>query len=133
MIGMKRILRVKWLAFWFALVIIMGLSGCEKSEPLPVEVQIEFSADRTTIQPGECARLTWRVEGGFGVYDAPQPWGPWTTAFFAKRWDVGPGETSSFPTKWISRDGRTIHLVFSGDDHFSVRKATLEITQSPDK
>ena len=74
-----------------------------------------------------------RFEGGFGVYDAPEPWGPWTTAFFTKRWDVGPGETSSFPTKWISRDGRTMHLVFSGDDHFSVRRATLEIAQSPNR
>jgi len=66
-----------------------------------------------------------RFEGGFGVYDAPEPWGPWTTVFFTEAWDVGPGETSSIPTKWISNDGRTIHLVFSGDDHFSVRRATL--------
>jgi hypothetical protein len=66
-----------------------------------------------------------RFEGGFGIYDSPEPWGPWTTVFFAEAWDVGPGETSSIPTKWISDNGRTIHLVFSGDDHFSVRKATL--------
>jgi hypothetical protein len=66
-----------------------------------------------------------RFEGGFGIYDAPEPWGPWTTAFFTEAWDVGPGETSSIPTKWISNDGRTVHLVFSGDDHFSVRQATL--------
>lgn len=38
-------------------------------------------------------------------------------------WDTGPGETSSFPTKWISADGRTAHLVCSGNDHFSVREA----------
>ena len=67
MIGKKRILRSIWLVFALALAIIMGISGCEKSEPPPVEVQIEFGADRTTIQPGECAHLTWRVEGGFGV------------------------------------------------------------------
>jgi CubicO group peptidase (beta-lactamase class C family) len=68
-----------------------------------------------------------RFEGGFAIYDAPEPWGPWTTAFFTEAWDVGPGETSSIPTKWISDDGRTIHLVFSGDDHFSVRRATLNL------
>lgn len=68
-----------------------------------------------------------RFHGGFGVYDAPNPWGPWTTAFFTDNWDVGPGETNSFPTKWMSADGRTAHLVFSGDDHFSVRKATFEL------
>jgi CubicO group peptidase (beta-lactamase class C family) len=66
-----------------------------------------------------------RFRGGFGVYDAPEPWGPWTTVYFTNEWDVGPGETSSFPTKWMSADGRTLHLVFSGADAFSVRKATL--------
>ena len=67
-----------------------------------------------------------RFGGGFAIYDAPEPWGPWTTVFFTERWDVGPGETSSIPTKWISDDGRTIHLVFSGDDHFSVRRGVLK-------
>ena len=66
-----------------------------------------------------------RFRGGFGIYDAPEPWGPWTTAYFTENWDVGPGETSSLPTKWMSADGRTVHLVFSGDDCFSVRRATL--------
>jgi hypothetical protein len=71
--------------------------------------------------PGNDARFG----GGFGVYDAPEPWGPWTTVYFTEHWDVGPGESSSFPTKWMSADGRTVHLVFSGDDSFSVRKALL--------
>jgi hypothetical protein len=66
-----------------------------------------------------------RFQGGFGVYDAPEPWGPWTTAFYTEAWDVGPGETSSFPTKWMDPDGSRLHLVFSGDDSFSVREATL--------
>ncbi|MCD6364492.1 MAG: DUF4185 domain-containing protein, partial [Planctomycetes bacterium] len=66
-----------------------------------------------------------RFEGGLGVYDAPEPWGPWTTVYYTECWDVGPGETGSFPTKWMSEDGKTIYLVFSGDDAFSVRKATL--------
>ncbi len=72
--------------------------------------------------PGDDARF----QGGFGIYDAPEPWGPWTTVYYTERWDVGPGETSSIPTKWMSADGATIHLVFSGDDAFSVRRATLE-------
>ncbi|MFZ5830449.1 MAG: hypothetical protein ACOY3P_10190 [Planctomycetota bacterium] len=73
--------------------------------------------------PGEDPRKS----GGFGIYDAPEPWGPWTTAYFADPWDVGPGETSSLPTKWMSADGATVHLVFSGDDHFSVRKGTIRL------
>jgi CubicO group peptidase (beta-lactamase class C family) len=68
-----------------------------------------------------------RFRGGFGIYDAPEPWSPWTTAFFTEEWDVGPGETCSLPTKWMSADGRTIHLVFSGDDCFSVRRAELTL------
>jgi len=68
-----------------------------------------------------------RFSGGFGVYDAPEPWGPWTTIHYTELWDVGPGETGCFPTKWMSDDGRTVYLVFSGDDDFSVRKATLTV------
>ncbi len=70
-----------------------------------------------------------RFQGGFGVYDAREPWGPWTTVFYTEEWDAGPGETNSFPTKWISDDGKTCYLVFSGDDHFSVRKATLKVKE----
>jgi hypothetical protein len=62
-----------------------------------------------------------RFAGGFGIYDAPEPWGPWTTVFFTDSWDTGPGETSSLPTKWMSPDGQTVHLVFSGDDALSIR------------
>jgi hypothetical protein len=48
--------------------------------------------------------------------------------YFTEKWDIGPGETASFPTKWMSADGRTLHLVFSGDDHFCVRKAILTVS-----
>ena len=70
-----------------------------------------------------------RFRGGLAVFDASEPWGPWTTAFFDEAWDVGPGETASFPTRWMATDGRTLHLVFSGDDFFSVRKATLIVPE----
>ncbi len=43
-----------------------------------------------------------RFQGGFGVYEAPEPWGPWRTVDFTLEWDVGPGETARFPTKWMS-------------------------------
>ncbi len=66
-----------------------------------------------------------RFRGGLAIYDAPEPWGPWTTVYYASVWDVGPGETSSLPPKWFSADGRTVHLVFSGNDSFSVRRGEL--------
>ncbi len=71
-----------------------------------------------------------RFRGGFGIYDAPEPWGPWTTVFFTEDWDVGPGETCSLPTRWMSEDGKTVYLVFSGDDQFSVREAKLTVGES---
>jgi hypothetical protein len=70
-------------------------------------------------------KLDVRFSGGLAIYDAPEPWGPWTTVYFTEQWDVGPGDTASFPTKWMSADGKTLHLIFSGDDYFSVRRATL--------
>jgi hypothetical protein len=32
-----------------------------------------------------------------------------------------------FPSKWMSEDGRTLHLIFSGDDAFSVRQANVKL------
>jgi len=67
-----------------------------------------------------------RFRGGFGIYEAPEPWGPWHTVFYAETWDTGPGESSTFPTQWMSEDGRACHLLFSGNDCFSVRKAKFK-------
>lgn len=75
------------------------------------------------VLPGD--RRGIPLEGGFGVFDAPEPWGPWTTAFYTAKWDVKPGEMSSFPTKWMSADGKRMQLVFSGDDALSVRAAEV--------
>lgn len=74
-----------------------------------------------------------RFEGGFGVYEAPEPWGPWRTVYFTERWDVGPGESGRFPTKWMSEDGRVVHAVFSGDDCFSVRRARFWLASDGDR
>ena len=69
-----------------------------------------------------------RFDGGFGVYEAPEPWGPWRTVYFTRRWDVGPGESCSFPTKWMDATGA--YMLFSGDDSFSVRRVTFERRRS---
>jgi CubicO group peptidase (beta-lactamase class C family) len=62
-----------------------------------------------------------RFKGGLGIFEAPEPWGPWKTAYYTMDWDMGPGETASLPTKWMSVDGKSCHYLFSGDDYFSVR------------
>jgi hypothetical protein len=63
--------------------------------------------------------------GSLSIFDAPEPWGPWTTAYHAGSWDVDTGETASFPSRWMLDGGRTLHLVFSGEDSFSVRRCRL--------
>ena len=74
--------------------------------------------------------LGFNHKGGWGIFDAPEPWGPWTTAFFTERWDCGDTHSYRIPSKWISRDGRTFYLVFSGRgryDAFCVRRATVKL------
>lgn len=66
-----------------------------------------------------------------GVFDAPEPWGPWTTVYYDDHWS-GNDRTyhHKFPAKWMSPDGRTLWLLFSGlgggNYAFCVRKAVLE-------
>jgi len=66
-----------------------------------------------------------------GVFDAPQPWGPWTTLYYDDHWS-GNDRTyhHKFPTKWMSRDGRTMWLLYSGLDGgnyaFCLRRALLK-------
>ncbi|HEY1172217.1 MAG TPA: hypothetical protein VGH19_12660 [Verrucomicrobiae bacterium] len=71
-----------------------------------------------------------RFIGGFAIYDAPEPWGPWTTPYFTSEWDFGPGEHGDFPSKWMSADGKTMSLVFSGHDAFCVRRATVKLKEA---
>ncbi len=80
--------------------------------------------------PGSSVPPDTRFAGGFAIFDAPAPWGPWTTVQWNPSWDVGPGESGSIPTKWMSADGRTFHFVFSGDDHFSVRLGIFQLRSS---
>jgi hypothetical protein len=70
-----------------------------------------------------------------GVFDAPQPWGPWTTVYYGHDWSRGCRTYHhKFPTKWMSSDGKTMWLLFSGLDGrfytFCLKKATLEISGS---
>jgi CubicO group peptidase (beta-lactamase class C family) len=82
----------------------------------------------TSASRDSTGKIDVRFAGGLAVYDAPAPWGPWTTAYFTNQWDVGPGDSASFPTKWMSADGKTLYLVFSGDDNFSLRKAEFQVS-----
>jgi CubicO group peptidase (beta-lactamase class C family) len=68
-------------------------------------------------------------EGAWGIYDAPEPWGPWTTAFHTDDWGLGGTHDYRLPAKWIENDGRRMTLIFSGlkpYDAFCVREMILE-------
>lgn len=65
--------------------------------------------------------------GGWGLFDAPEPWGPWTTVLH-RDWDVAGTHGYRLPAKWISGDGLTMTLVFSGvkpNDAFCTRALQL--------
>jgi CubicO group peptidase (beta-lactamase class C family) len=94
--------------------------------------------------PGHCQRVDaiyhpvlkryllamgYNQESGWGIYDAPEPWGPWTLAFHTLSWDVPGSHGYRLPSKWIAADGRSMYLVFSGvkeNDAFCVRRMTVE-------
>lgn len=95
--------------------------------------------------PGHCGRVdavydaalkryliavAYNQESGWGIYDAAEPWGPWTTAFDAEKWDMPRTHGYRLPAKWIARDGLHLALVFSGlapYDAFCVRRMTFEL------
>ena len=68
-----------------------------------------------------------------GILMADSP-APWTTVYCEPDWSKGARTYHhKFPTKWMSPDGRTMWLLFSGLDgglySFCLRKATLELTR----
>ncbi len=74
-----------------------------------------------------------RPKFGIGVFEAPEPWGPWHTVYYEENWDVDPGESGCFPTTWMKEDGHGLHLLFSGNDSFSVRQLTLMPSSASDE
>jgi CubicO group peptidase (beta-lactamase class C family) len=74
--------------------------------------------------------LGYNHKGGWGLYDAAQPWGPWTTVFHTDYWGLGGTHGYRLPSKWIGPRADEMTLVFSGvapNDAFCVRKMKLEI------
>jgi len=76
---------------------------------------------------------------GWGIFDAAEPWGPWTTAYLTRDWGQGDTHGYRIPSKWISQDGKDLYLVFSGsgpgnpakNDAFCVRRFVLDTYEVP--
>ena len=99
---------------------IMGNYGfmTPKGEPRPYH-QNFIVKDEETRYPSQ---LT--------LFEAPEPWGPWALFYKDDNWGMYGGYQPNFPTKWISEDGRTMHMVSSGtfdDYNFTVQKLILKL------
>jgi CubicO group peptidase (beta-lactamase class C family) len=77
--------------------------------------------------------LGYNHKGGWGIFDAPEPWGPWTTVFHTDYWGLGGTHGYRLPAKWIGPTPDQMTLIFSGValpdityDAFCVRQMTLE-------
>jgi len=62
-----------------------------------------------------CVEHSEGYAGNLALFDAPQPWGPWTTALYTENWG-GFGATFYWciPNKWTSPDGLAFTIVFTG-------------------
>lgn len=69
--------------------------------------------------------LGYNHKGAWGIFDAAEPWGPWTTVFHTDYWGLGGTHGYRLPAKWIGPDPDQMMLVFSGvapNDAFCVRR-----------
>jgi hypothetical protein len=78
--------------------------------------------------------------GEWGLFDAPEPWGPWTTVAYGAdlpAWTYTPDPNGAsrnrpawmhtFPAKWISEDGTTMWHISDRGDSFNLVRATLRL------
>jgi predicted amidohydrolase len=62
-----------------------------------------------------CTEHKQQCRGNLGIFDAPEPWGPWTTVAYYDNWGgFGNGFFWNFSPKWFSADGRDFTLIFTG-------------------
>lgn len=54
--------------------------------------------------------------GFHGIFDAPAPWGPWTTVEYSDGNWLGYGSTffRCFSNKWLSKNGKDFVMIFTG-------------------
>lgn len=84
-----------------------------------------------------CTEHTTSFEGRLGIFDAPTPWGPWTTVLYSDADWEGFGTTFfwNFANKWVSADGRDFTLVFTGigdNDSWNSIDGSFEVGVLPD-
>ncbi len=75
---------------------------------------------------------TATFQGNIGIFDAPEPWGPWTTVLYDTQFGAPAIAASTFfwnfSNKWLSADGKDFILVFTGigsNDSWNAVRGTL--------
>ena len=75
----------------------------------------------------------WDPERQFSqltLFEAENPWGPWSLFYRDDNWGVSGGYNPSFPTKWMNEN--SMYMVYSGsmeDYNFTLQKLTFEIAR----
>ena len=78
-------------------------------------------------------------KGNMGLFDAPEPWGPWTTVTYFESPSFGSGGQGTtsffwnFANKWLSADGKNFTMVFTGiggDDSWNTIRGTFGASAS---
>jgi hypothetical protein len=73
--------------------------------------------------------------GDLGIFEAPEPWGPWSTVFYYDNWcGQGSGESLLYHIvpKWVSKTGLdvTVPIIYSGapPDSFNLIEGTFTLS-----
>lgn len=97
----------------------------DPSERAPVFEDAANGAGRTSVTYNEglgryllATEHTESHAGHLGLFEAPEPWGPWRTVSFGQAFGRGTLDPTTFywafANKWTSDDGTRFVLVFSG-------------------
>lgn len=105
--------------FWVGITV----PGSPTPTPLPTATpspDINFTADRTTINQGECATLSWRVQNVRAVFLYPQgePWDRYPV--------VGEGTRTVCPTTTTTYELRVVRL----DNSVEIRQIRIQVNQT---
>jgi len=78
--------------------------------------------------------------GEWGLFDAPEPWGPWTVVAYGAglpEWTYTPDPNGAsedrpawmhtFPAKWFSADGKTMWHLSDRGDQLNLMRVTLQM------
>jgi len=84
-----------------------------------------------------CTEHQASFQGNLGIFDAPEPWGPWTTVAYVSNWE-GFGATFfwNFANKWVSQDGTHFTMVFTGiqsNDSWNTVPGSFTLSQVVDR